>query len=115
MKEHQIAAELMKWAGYNVRRYPCLELLHHVANEGKRDARKTAREGLLAGLPDYHLPVPADKYCGFWLELKAKGKRPTKKQDKVMATLKRWGNFVCWTDTLQHSIFYLEWYAKQVE
>jgi hypothetical protein len=114
MKEHDIAKELMRWAGYNIKRYPCLELLHHVANEGKRDPRKVKESGVLPGLPDYHLPVPAAKYCGFWLELKAPGKKPTKQQDSVMKRLSRWSNFVCWTDNLTQSIFYLEWYVKQV-
>ena len=114
MNEHQIAVELMRWAGYNVKRYPCLEVLHHVANEGKRDPKKTKGEGLLAGLPDYHMPVAGAGYCGFWLELKAKGKKPTKQQESVMRRLSRWDNFVAWTDDLAKAIFYLEWYCKRV-
>jgi hypothetical protein len=116
MTEHEIATELMTWVKYHMRKYPFLSLFHHVANEGKRSRRKTAKEGLLAGLPDYHLPVAtrAKMYCGLWLELKATGKSPTAKQFKVMDDLESWGNYVCWTDDLSEAIRVTDRYCQMV-
>ena len=51
---------LFNWAQYQYARYPELELLYHIPNGGKRDARTAAnlkRQGVKAGVPDLHLPV----------------------------------------------------------
>ena len=116
MTEHEMAVELMKWARYHMKKYPFLELFHHVANEGKRNPRIAKSEGMLAGLPDYHLPVATDDglYSGFWLELKAPSKRPPVKQLRMIELLSDYGNYASWTDNLQDAISTIEWYCKKV-
>jgi hypothetical protein len=104
----------MQWVRYNTGRYPCLELFHHVYNEGKRAPWKAKELGILSGLPDYHLPVEIGLACGFWLEIKDTGKKPTKKQLKIMRLLEDFGNRVCWTDNLDKAIEHVETYCKWV-
>lgn len=44
-------------------KYPQVELAYHIPNGGARDAPTAARlrsEGVKAGVPDIHLPVPVD-------------------------------------------------------
>ena len=64
---------LFDWAAANRGKYPELELMFHIPNEGKRSVRtgaKMRREGLRRGVPDICLPVPKGKYHGLYIELK---------------------------------------------
>lgn len=48
-----------------------LRLLHHVPNAGKRAPWRARREGVKAGVPDLHLPVPGvDGSHSLWIEMK---------------------------------------------
>ena len=54
-------------------RYPELKLLHHCPNGGKRDRVSAAvlkRQGVKAGVPDLHLPVPKGQYASLYIEMK---------------------------------------------
>ena len=117
MTEHDICKELIKWRDLNVYRYPCLKLLYHVANEGKRDMRKAKELGMLAGLPDYHMPVATTntyEFIGFWLEIKAPGKKPTEKQLAIIQALRYEGHYANWVDNLQAAIDETEKYCQWV-
>lgn len=65
-------------------KWPELELLYHVPNEGKRSYKTAARlkaEGLKSGVPDICLPVPRGGYHGLYIELKrVKNSRVTQDQ-----------------------------------
>jgi len=53
------------------------DYLYKIVNEGKRNpahGMKLRTIGLRAGLPDYHYPVPNEKFNGFWLEMKTRKK-----------------------------------------
>jgi hypothetical protein len=57
--EHELQAELMRWAKRYEDNYPELWLLHAIPNGGKRnvkDAVKLKREGVKAGVPDLFMP-----------------------------------------------------------
>jgi len=79
---------------------------------------------MLAGLPDYHMPVATSSardcysdgwhYYGFWLEIKAHGKKPTKNQFACLAELREQGQFAEWTDKLQAAIILTEKYCQRV-
>jgi hypothetical protein len=102
-----------------VKKYPCLELFHHVYNEGKRAPWKAKDLGILSGLPDYHLPVQTDRrfpplYAGFWIEIKDTKKKPTKKQADIMSKLSDYDNYVCWSDNLDGAVQYVEKYCRWV-
>lgn len=85
---------LFNWAQYQYARYPELELLYHIPNGGKRDARTAAnlkRQGVKAGVPDLHLPVARGGYNGLYIELKVGSNKPTQLQKKWLSSLNKQG------------------------
>jgi hypothetical protein len=117
--EDKMCAEYIRWRNLNMKRWPCLELLHHIPNEGKRKPWVAKRMGILAGLPDYHMPVAASDfgtcdYTGFWLEMKAPKKKPTKTQLITIDKLITADNYVNWTDNLQQAIDWTAEYCRWV-
>lgn len=106
---------LFNWAQYQYERYPELELLYHIPNGGKRDARTAAnlkRQGLKAGVPDLHLPVARGGYHGLYIELKVGSNKPTPLQKKWLSNLNKQGYLavVCygWQGAAEQLINYLE-------
>lgn len=96
---HQEA--LFSWAAYNMQRMPELEYMHHVPNGGKRDkatAIALKRQGVKAGVPDIHLPVPRGEYHGLYIELKAGKNTTTAKQREWLEFLRQQGYYtaVCY-------------------
>ena len=92
---------LFKWATLNAKKYPQLELLHHIPNGGKRDIRvavKLKAEGVKAGVPDICLPVKRKNYNGLYIELKAGKNKTSKSQDWWIEKLSEQGYrvVVCW-------------------
>lgn len=92
---------VMDWVRWNMRRYPELELLHHIPNGGSRNAaegRKLKAMGVKAGVPDLHLPVPKADYCGLYIELKYEDGRIQDSQKDFLRTAARYGNYcvVCY-------------------
>ena len=87
--EHQAA--LFRWANVARQKYPELDMMFHVPNGGKRDAREAARlkkQGVKPGVPDICLPVPRDAYHGLWIELKAdRSRKATKVQKEWISNL----------------------------
>ena len=70
--QNQIA--LFHWAQYNEGRFPELQLMYHIPNEGKRSARQGAElkaMGLRTGFPDICLPVKRNGCGALYIELKA--------------------------------------------
>jgi len=83
--DHQTA--LFRWARLQSKVMPELDLLLHVPNGGKRNAREAARlkaQGTKAGVPDLCLPVPRGGKHGLWIELKAP------ENGRVSVDQKRW-------------------------
>lgn len=75
MTEFQHQAMLFKWAMQaSVRaKYPCLKLLFHIPNGGRRDkieAMNLKRAGVKSGVPDLCLPVKAKGYNSLYIEMK---------------------------------------------
>lgn len=66
-------AALFRWAAYNRVKYPELEMLYHIPNEGKRTqitGHRLKAQGLRAGVPDICLPVPNVVHTALYIELK---------------------------------------------
>lgn len=64
---------LFEWAERQKNVYPGLELMYHIANEGKRSqtgGRSLVRQGLKKGVPDICLPVARGGYHGMYIEMK---------------------------------------------
>lgn len=106
---------LFNWTQYQYTRYPELELLYHIPNGGKRDARTAAnlkRQGVKAGVPDLHLPVARGGYNGLYIELKVGSNKPTQLQKKWISSLNEQGYLavVCygWQEAAEQLINYLE-------
>lgn len=74
---------VIQWAKWMSNRVPCLDLLIHIPNGGKRDAREAAhlkRLGVRAGVSDLFLPVARNGFHGLWIEMKAGKGKPTEAQ-----------------------------------
>lgn len=83
---------LFNWAMNNIHVLPCLSLMYHVPNEGKRTNGAVLKAmGLKTGVPDVCLPVPSHNFHGLYLEMKYGNNRPTKDQEAFMAELRKQG------------------------
>ena len=120
MSEIKHQQELYKWF-YN--KYPqyrieteCKDvkqprcLLYHNYNNPKSAVVGASGIGITKGLPDLFLAVPVRQpmrslgfYCGLYLELKGKGKKPTKAQHEVIDKLWAAGYAATWSDNLEMS------------
>jgi len=97
-REHQEQVALVTWAKFESGRVPQLALLFAIPNAGKRSrgaGGKLRAEGMKAGVPDLCLPVAAGKYHGLFIELKAKGGRPTDEQKTWLRALAAQGYCAC--------------------
>ncbi len=97
MKESQEQTFLFQWANLARCKYPELELLHHIPNGGKRNAREAAslkRQGVKAGVPDICLPVPKGQYHGLYIELKVGKNKTSEYQNEWIEKLKEQNYYV---------------------
>ena len=114
--ETQEQEALFRWADFAVSKYPELELMYHVPNEGKRTVSNGAalkRQGLKKGVPDICLPVPRGNYHGLYIEMKKIGGKPTAEQKYYINELAKQGYAVYiadkgWSDAAEM----IEWYLK---
>lgn len=83
---------LFNWAERNAHVLPCLSLMYHVPNEGKRTNGAVLKAmGLKTGVPDVVLPVASHNFHGLYLEMKYGNNKPTKAQEEYMAALRQQG------------------------
>lgn len=91
---------LFIWAELEKITYPCLELMHHIPNEGKRSratGRRMQAAGLKKGFPDICLPVACGRYHSLYIELKrVRGSYLSDDQIKWLNMLSAQGNCVAW-------------------
>lgn len=85
MTEAQEQINVMKWSQQPSirRRWPELELLHHVKNETGGGARQVAVDramGVKKGVPDLSLPVARGRYHGLYIEMKTASGRASPAQ-----------------------------------
>lgn len=74
---------LFEWAEAMTAKYPALEMMFHVPNEGTQSKVRGHRlklMGVKRGVPDIILPVPKGKYCGLAVELKSLKGKPSADQ-----------------------------------
>ncbi|MBR2706275.1 MAG: VRR-NUC domain-containing protein [Mogibacterium sp.] len=93
---------VIQWARMQSDRWPGLRLLHHIPNGGnrnKREAAKLKRMGVLAGVPDLHLPVACAGYYGLYIEMKYGDGRLLASQIEFMLRAAHFHNYcaVCYT------------------
>ncbi len=88
---------LMVWCRYMETKFPELETIYHIVNEGKRTAvtgGKLKEMGLRKGMPDVHLPVSKCAFSSLYIEMKKIGGKPTAEQIDRLEVLERYGNAV---------------------
>lgn len=87
---------IFSWARASIRKYPELELLHSsqagVRFSSPSVAKRAKAEGMMAGLPDIHLPIPRGGHASLYIELKAAKGRLSDTQKDVLAQLSDYGN-----------------------
>jgi hypothetical protein len=94
--EHSLQTGCVKWFRYQYPQY----LIYAIPNGGLRNkvvAAKLKEEGLLAGVPDLHIPVAKKGYHGLFIEMKKNSKTEVKNgsvQDIVMEELRDYG-YMC--------------------
>lgn len=83
---------LFNWANNNLHALPCLALMYHVPNEGKRTNGAVLKAaGMKSGVPDVVLPVPCNGFHGLYLEMKYGKNKTTAEQEAFMTMLRQQG------------------------
>jgi hypothetical protein len=104
------------WTQLNLKNYPDLKMLFHIANEGTgtttaKQGAELNRMGRVKGVPDWCLPVPRGRFHGLFIEQKAERGRPTKEQKQWEELLNMQGykavTCVGWEKTIQTLVQYL--------
>ena len=86
-----------------------------ITNEGNRSiaqGAKMKREGLRRGASDLFFAVPTKRHHGFWIEVKAPGKKPTNEQNSFLLRMQEIGYAAGWYDNLDDIINDFEWYMN---
>lgn len=86
---------LVKWA--RLKNLPLVA----IPNGGARSAWEGAKmraEGLTRGVSDLFLAYPTKTYHGFWIEMKAPGKKPNKEQIDWLILMRSHGYHAEWYD-----------------
>lgn len=94
MKKSETTEQIMlfQWAKNQEHILPCLSLMYHVPNEGKRTNGSVLKAaGLKKGVPDVCLPVPHGGYHGLYLEMKYGKNKATEEQQQYMELLRQQG------------------------
>ena len=89
--EWQEQAALFDWIRY----HPHIEpYAIHIANERKSTPKQGAflkRQGVKPGVADIFIAIPTEAYSGLWIELKAKGGRPSRRQIEFLFNMSEVG------------------------
>jgi len=93
---------VVQWAKTAAGHCAALKLLHHIPNGGsrnKKEASKLKRMGVLAGVPDLHLPVARAGYNGLYIEMKYGDGRLLASQKEFLIMAAHFNNYcaVCYT------------------
>lgn len=115
MTDHdKMCAEIVRWAGLNLRLYPFLKHLRHWPNEGKRHPLIAMLIGIKDGPSDYFLPVPCERFHGCWLEVKKLGDKPRPAQEQWIQDMRSMGYEAAWVNTIDAGIIFLRRYCNLV-
>lgn len=109
MTEDQHHMALVQW----VRFHPWWNCFIHIPNEQKAGPQflgKLKKMGLIKGVPDFFLAIPARGFPGMWLEIKATKKKPTKDQMAFLNCMNDQGYLCKWSDDLDYSINTISYY-----
>ncbi len=92
--EHRLQVACLKWLHLQ---YPNV-LCYAIPNGGQRNkivAGRLKDEGVTAGIPDLHIPIPKGKYASLYIEMKnGKAGRLSDHQKELIPRLQAYGNKV---------------------
>jgi len=118
MSEHAIQAAFIEWVRWQEGYNPVLKLSFSIPNGGARHA-STANmlkaEGVRAGVPDWHLPIPMGGYNGLWIEFKFGKNKLSNAQKDFIEYLKYHKHKVCICYSTENAIKEVEEYLKYNE
>ncbi|MDZ4910613.1 VRR-NUC domain-containing protein, partial [Clostridium perfringens] len=89
-REAQEQEIVIQWCNLQSCKCKELELIYHIPNGGKRNAREAAslkRQGVKSGVPDLHLPVPKNGYNSLYIEMKVNKNKCSENQNKWISKL----------------------------
>lgn len=117
MTESQHQAYVFKWSEQpSIRsKWPCLKLLHHIANERHCTPAQGAqlkRLGVRKGVPDLDLPVARGRYHGLRIEMKDEDGKTSPEQDWWIHELQNQDYFAEVCHGWQSAVRVLEWYLS---
>ena len=98
LSEHEIQVACINWFRFQYPKY----LIYAIPNGGQRNkivATKLKAEGVLAGVPDLHIPVAKQGFHGLYIEMKAGRNKPSENQITIMEKFRNEGFRceVCWS------------------
>ncbi|NLT08198.1 MAG: VRR-NUC domain-containing protein [Ruminococcus sp.] len=106
---------LFQWAELAKMKYPELELMYHIPNEGKRSpvmGARMKRAGLKNGVPDVCLPTAHGGYIGLYIEMKYGNNKPTESQKKWLRALREQGHMTAICYSWEEAKRLIEQYLK---
>lgn len=116
MTEAQAQKAVFEWAKDLAYKYPCLRLMFHIPNGGKRDyieASHLKAQGVKAGVPDIFLPAARGGCHGLFIEMKReKGGVLTSFQSYYIEALMREGYKVAVCHGRDEAVRTIEEYLK---
>lgn len=112
-QENQIA--VMKWAKMQECVFPCLKLLHHIPNGGRRSKAEAGifkALGVKSGVCDLFLPCARRGFHGLYIEMKTDSGDLSESQREFIALVEseKYGAFVC--RCAEDAIKVLRWYVS---
>ena len=116
--EEEEQKTVISWCKIQESRWPELQLIYHVPNEGKRSKNTAAAEkamGLRAGVSDLCLPVPRAWFHGLYVEMKALDGKVTKEQEEFLTAVGEQGYCCCACWGADAAIWLIERYMKGKE
>lgn len=108
---------VMQWARMSSGRWPALSLLHHIPNGGSRNTKEAARlksMGVLAGVPDLHLPVAKAGYNGLYIEMKYGDGRLQESQKSFLVKVAEQNYYCAVCYSAEDAIMVLEDYMHDI-
>lgn len=105
-EEQQQCAALIRWA--RIKGW----FIFKIENEGKRAPWYAKEQGIVAGVSDYMMPIPKNGKAGLFLEMKAPGRKPTRKQEVFLELMRRNGYAAGWFDQWTDAAKFIERYLN---
>ena len=94
MSESREQQTIFEWAYWNKNKYPGIETMYHIVNEGKRSAyngRRLKKEGMKRGVSDICLPIAKCGYNNLYIELKHGSNKATDEQLEFINLINSYG------------------------